>query len=317
MTRSSTPQLTHHCSFLCGILSAVLLVSIPWRVNSATPARGLSKVPARNVSAGYLNAIRLGTGSTSNKVASLNYDAVDIILLAFTGLNADASLNQAYRNADVYRPFLIPQAHARSRSVLMSMVGEFETVTAMAALRATAATNIANALDTYGYDGVDFDWEWPDTSGERANFTAFMQAVYATVKARSPDYIVSFVQGPGFWLAGTDWAAVAPVSDFCFMIVYDWKNPANGPIRRPGSVQFLGLGGGSIEAAGKGAIDYVIAEGYPANKIIAGLPFYSSDNRSWFNGASMWMTNRIGFLNAADPNSWRRKLMARGTTPTT
>ena len=86
------------------------------------------------------------------------------------------------------------------------------------------------------------------------------------------------------------------------MIVYDWKNPANGPIRKPGSVQFLGLSGGSIEAAGKGAIDYVIARGYPANKIIVGLPFYSSDNRSWFNGAAMWATNRIGFLNATDPD---------------
>ena len=289
-------------SFVQGILCVVLLAGIPWPANAATPVRGLSKVPARNVSAGYLNAIRMGTGSTSNRIASLNYEAVDIILLAFTGLNADGSLNHAYGNADVYRPFLIPQAHAHSRSVLMSMVGEFETVITSASLRATTATNIANALDTYGYDGVDFDWEWPDTATERANFTAFMQAVYATVKARSPDYIVSFVQGPGFWLAGTDWAAVAPYSDFCFMIVYDWKNPANGPIRKPGSVQFLGLGGGSIEAAGKGAIDYIIAEGYPANKIIAGLPFYSSDNRSWFNGAPMWMTNRIGFLNAADPN---------------
>ena len=292
----------HHRSFLLGVLCTVLFAGIPLGVNAATPVRGLSKVPARNVSAGYLNAIRMGTGTTSNKVASLNYEAVDIILLAFTGLNSDGSLDLTYGNSDLYRHFLIPQAHTRSRSVLMSMNGDFPTVTASAALRATAATNIANALDTYGYDGVDFDWEWPNTTDERANFTAFMQAVYTTVKARSPDYIVSFVQGPGYWLAGTDWAAVAPYSDFCFMIVYDWKNPANGPIRKPGSVQFLGLNGGTIEAAGKGAIDYVIAEGYPANKIIAGLPFYSSDNRSWFNGAPMWITNRIGFLNAADPN---------------
>jgi hypothetical protein len=285
-----------------GMTGAVFLAHIATSANAATPLRGLSKVPARNVSAGYLNAIRMGTGTTSNKIASLNYDAVDIILLAFTGLNADASLDLTYGNSDIYRPWLIPQAHARSRSVLMSMNGDFPAATASAALRATAATNIANALDAYGYDGVDFDWEWPNTVDERANFTAFMQAVYATVKARSPDYIVTFVQGPGFWLAGTDWAAVAPYSDFCFMIVYDWKNPANGPIRKPGSVQFLGLNGGTIEAAGKGAIDYIIAQGYPANKIIAGLPFYSSDNRSWFNGAPLWITNRLGFLNAADPN---------------
>ena len=164
MARSLTAQLMHHRSLLFGVLSAMFLASGLLRVNAATPARGLSTVPARNVSAGYLNAIRMGTGTTSNKIASLNYEAVDIMLLAFTGLNADGSLDHNYGNTDLYRPLLIPQAHARSRSVLMSVVGDFETVTASAALRATAATNIANALDTYGYDGVDFDWEWPDTA---------------------------------------------------------------------------------------------------------------------------------------------------------
>lgn len=268
----------------------------------AGPARGLSLLPARQVSAGYLNAIRSGTGTTSNKIASLNYAGVDMVLLAFTLLNADGTLDHTYGNADVYRPHLIPQAHARSRSVLMSVVGAFETVTASAALRATAATNIANALETYGYDGVDFDWEWPDTATERTNFTAFMQAVHATVKARHPDYIIMFVQGPGYWLNGTDWAAVAPYCDFCFCIVYDWKNPANGPIRKPGSVQFLGLNGGSIEAAGKGAIDFITSRGFPANKLIIGFPFYSSDNRSWFTGAPMWATNRWALLNAAETN---------------
>jgi hypothetical protein len=283
----------------CALL---LLLFAATALPAATPVRGLSTVPARNVSAGYLNGIRMGTGSTSNRIASLNYEAVDLILLAFTSLNPDGTLDHNYGNTEIYRPLLIPQAHAHSRSVLMSMNGAFETVTASASLRAVAATNIANALDAYGYDGVDFDWEWPDTAAERANFTAFMQVVHATVKARSPEYIVMFVQGPGFWLAGTDWAAVTPYSDFCFMIVYDWKNPANGPIRKPGAVQFLGLSGGTIEAAGKGAIDYVTARGYPANKIIVGVPFYSSDNRSWFTGAPLWAANRIGFLNAAHPD---------------
>lgn len=295
-------HMTRHLTTLrtCGLWLLAVMALAGAEVKAAAPVRGLSLLPARNLSAGYLNAIRSGPGTTSNKIASLNFQAVDMILLAFTGLNADGTLDHTYGNADVYRPFLIPQAHAQSRSVIMSVVGAFETVTASAALRATAATNIANALETYGYDGVDFDWEWPDTAAERANFTSFMQAVHATVKSRHQDYIVMFVQGPGFWLAGTDWAAVEPYSDFCFCIVYDWKNPANGPIRKPGSVQFLGLSGGSIEAAGKGAIDYITSRGFPASKLIVGFPFYSSDNRSWFTGAPMWLTNRFGYLNSAN-----------------
>ena len=240
---------------------------------AAAPPRGLSQLRPGPLSVGYLNAIRNGVGTTPQNIAALNYESLDIIALAFTLLNPDGSLDLTYGSADVYRPYLITNAHARSCSVLMSMVGDFTTVTADAALRAIAATNIADALATHGYDGVDFDWEWPNTVAERDNFTAFMQAVYATVKARSPEYIVMFVQGPGFWLAGTDWTAVRDYSDLCFLVAYDWKNPANGPIRKPGSVQFLGLNGGSIEAAAKGAVDYVIAHGYPESKIVVGLPF--------------------------------------------
>jgi hypothetical protein len=273
------------------------------RIQAAAPPRGLSQLRPGPLSVGYLNAIRNGVGTTPQNIAALNYEALDIISLAFTLLNADGSLDLTYGSADVYRPYLITNAHARSCSVLMSVVGDFMTVTADANLRQTAATNIANALAAQGFDGVDFDWEWPNTVAERDNFTAFMQAVHSTLKARSPEYIVMFVQGPGFWLAGTDWIAVRDYSDLCFLIAYDWKNPANGPIRKPGSVQFLGLNGGSIEASVKGAVDYVIAHGYPESKIVVGLPFYSSDNRSWFTGSPIWSTNRLGFLSSTDPDA--------------
>ena len=272
-------------------------------LHAAAPPRGLSQLRPGPLSIGYLNAIRRGVGTTAQNMAALNYEGMDLISLAFTLLNADGSLDLTYGSAGVYRPYLITNAHARSCSVLMSMVGDFTTVTADAGLRQAAATNIASALATYGFDGVDFDWEWPNTAAERDNFTAFMQAVYATLKARSPEYIVSFVQGPGYWLAGTDWTAVRDYSDLCFLVAYDWKNPANGPIRKPGSVQFLGLSGGSIEAAAKGAVDYVVAHGYPESKIVVGLPFYSSGNRSWFNGSPLWSTNRLGYLNSTDPDA--------------
>ena len=287
-------------------LVALLFVRLLTPAQAAAPARGLSSLHAGPLSVGYLNAIRRGigtTGTASQNISALNYEAVDIISLAFTLLNPDGSFDFTYGSADVYRPYLITNAHAHSCAVLMSVVGDFQTVTADPSLRQVAATNIADALLAYGFDGVDFDWEWPNTVAERDNFTAFMQAVYATVKARSTDYIIMFVQGPGFWLAGTDWAAVRDYSDLCFCVAYDWKNPANGPIRKPGSVQYLGLNGGTIEAAAKGAIDYIIAHGYPESKIIVGLPFYSSDNRSWFSGSPLWATNRLGFLNSTDPDA--------------
>src|ERR1051325_1055093 len=189
--------------FLYVWLAALLFISLLTPVHAATPARGLSSLHAGPLSVGYLNAIRRGIGTTPQNIAALNYEAIDIISLAFTLLNPDGSFDFTYGSADLYRPYLITSAHAHSCAVLMSVVGDFQTVTAAPSLRQIAATNIANALVTYGFDGVDFDWEWPNTVTERDNFTAFMQAVHATVTARSTDYIIMFVQGPGFWLAGT------------------------------------------------------------------------------------------------------------------
>ncbi len=266
------------------------------------PPRGLNTLTGKSLSFGYLNALRSATGTTAQKMAALNYDGVDVVLLAFASLQADGTLTMT-GNAASYRTALISNAHARSKTVLFSVTGAFETVAASPTARATLAASVLSLLEQHGFDGVDFDWEWPNTTQERADFTAMMQAVHTAVKARNANYIVCFVQGPGYWLAGTDWAAVASYADFCFMICYDWKNPANGPIRKPGSVQFLGLSGGQIEASGRGAVDYAVARGFPRNRIVLGMPFYGSDVTSWFNVSSQWHADPAGFLAAMDADS--------------
>src|SRR5262245_19032683 len=134
----------------CRTLALILILSLAGMgLRAAVPPRGLSQLRAGPLSIGYLNAIRNGVGTASQNVAALNYEALDVIALAFTLLNADGSLDLTYGSADVYRPYLITNAHARSCSVLMSMVGDFTTVTATDSLRRTAATNIANALATH------------------------------------------------------------------------------------------------------------------------------------------------------------------------
>jgi len=286
------------------LAAALLLLAGPAEAQFLAPPRGLNTLTGRTLSFGYLNALRRATGTTAERMAALNYDGVDVVLLAFATLNANGTLTMS-GNAAAYRTGLLANAHARSKSVLFSVVGNanFEIVAANASLRQTLANSVLGLLEQYGFDGVDFDWEWPNTAQERDNFTLMMEAVHTTVKSRSPNYIVCFVQGPGFWLAGTDWSAVSAFSDFCFMICYDWKNPANGPIRKPGSVQFLGLSGGQIEASGKGAIDFAVAAGYPIGRIILGMPFYGSNVVSWFNAAPTWETDRAGFLAAIDGDS--------------
>src|SRR6266496_3483976 len=79
--------------------AALVLLSILVRpVAVAQPVRGLNTLPARPLSVGYLNGLRQASGTTAQKIAALNYDGVDVIALAFAGLNSDGSLDLTYGN---------------------------------------------------------------------------------------------------------------------------------------------------------------------------------------------------------------------------
>jgi hypothetical protein len=283
-------------------MAAWMLSAVQVQAQFTAPPRGLNTLTGRSLSFGYLNALRSATGTTAERMAALNYDGVDAVILAFATLNSDGTLALS-ANAASYRSALITNAHAHSKSVLFSVIGDFQTVAASATLRQTLANSILGMFEQYGFDGVDFDWEWPNSAETRNNFTAMMQTVHTAVKARNANYIVCFVQGPGYWIAGTDWTAVRAFSDFCFMICYDWKNPENGPITKPGSVQYIGLSTATIEASGRGAVDYAVGAGYPRDRIVVGLPFYGSNGASWFDVSGTWAADKLGYLAATDPNS--------------
>ncbi|TGO44289.1 hypothetical protein BCON_0554g00010 [Botryotinia convoluta] len=62
--------------------------------------------------------------------------------------------------------------------------------------RATCIQNVLNWLGEYGYDGVDFDWEYPgasDRSGVPAdteNYVSFLQELRTAITAAGKEYIL-------------------------------------------------------------------------------------------------------------------------------
>ena len=108
---------------LCA-MAAWMLSAVQVQAQFTAPPRGLNTLTGRSLSFGYLNALRSATGTTAEKMAALNYDGVDAVILAFATLNSDGSLVMS-GNAASYRSALITNAHARSKSVLFSVVGDF------------------------------------------------------------------------------------------------------------------------------------------------------------------------------------------------
>ena len=95
------------------LAAAWLLAAGPVRAQFLAPPRGLNTLTGRSLSFGYLNALRSATGTTAEKMAALNYDGVDVVLLAFATLNADGTLTMS-GNALNYRSALLTNAHTRS-----------------------------------------------------------------------------------------------------------------------------------------------------------------------------------------------------------
>ncbi len=107
----------------------------------------------------------------------------------------------------------------------------------------------------------------------------------------------------GWYLGGFDFAALKDHCDFFFYFGYDWKNPANGPMQKPGSTQWTQANDQLPQASVKGGIDYVLGKGFPATKRLCGLPFYGSNNRSWSAFRNLWAANQAAYGAAIDANS--------------
>ncbi len=323
--RTRVNPLMSRCTFsriqaaLC-LTCLVLLIASP-HASAAGPAYGLSSLPTnRPISMGYLNALRSATGGGASytpsqiatEIAGQNWAGFDAVVHAFAEPLADGQVGEGLGNFSAYQAALLAEAHARGKSVILSIGGafperlaaQFATIAADPALRQTFCQNVVNYLQAKGYDGVDIDWEFPDVpSGGRAKMTALMQALHSAVKAAHPNYIVMFGTGPGYYLGSYDFAALHPHTDFFFYFGYDWKNPQNGPMTNPGTTQYTTIDDQLPEASVRGGIQYAVNKGFPAAKIICGLPFYGAANTSWSAVRNVWAGNPAGYFAAIHANS--------------
>lgn len=127
------------------------------------------------------------------------FDTLDIIYCAFT--IADNSGNLTV-NSSYVKNYIMEKAHKQGCWVIMSIGPNSEWTTIANPdndLIDTFATNIVNAINEYGFDGVDIDWEAP-TTAQKTWFTSLMQTVYQKVKANNPNHLVTAAIGGGMWL---------------------------------------------------------------------------------------------------------------------
>ncbi|PPR01818.1 hypothetical protein CVT24_001682 [Panaeolus cyanescens] len=148
---------------------------------------------------------------------------------------------------------------------------------------------LVNFVDFQGLDGIDVDWEYPNAPGsghphspaDAANLLIFMKALR---NALGPAKIISAAVPHEPWL-GSDGAPMKDVAEFASLMTY--VNIMNYDVftssSQPGPNAPLGdLCGSSNQpkANAHAALTQWTKAGFPASKLILGLPLYGYVSRS-------------------------------------
>ena len=167
---------------------------------------------------------------------------------------------------------------------------QFSGIAADPAKRAVFVKSCADFMETYGFDGVDIDWEYPVSGGlqngvaaDKANYTTLMKEFRAELDRREAedkrDYLLTIAAPAGpTTLQNLEIAKLASTLDWINLMSYDyygaWDKPTghNAPLYR--STSDKGPAGFDIDAS----VRAYLASGMPSSKLVLGAPLYG---RGW------------------------------------
>ena len=269
---SATPTLTVSAT-------RTATASQPSATPSPTPQATQTSVngSCRNVLAYYTS-----WSKPAYSAADIPYGKLTHICHAFLLPNADGSLPVP---AGFLEAGLIPNAHSHGVKVLVSVGGasgsaNIGTLASTPSLRATFASNVKAFLLANSYDGVDIDWEFPQSATDKNNLTALVQALRAEFNASPnahPEWLISGAYSQTTYYGQYyDLTALTPLVDFFNLMTYDYYGPWSS--RSGHNAPLYPATGDPSGNSAMGSLNYFInTRGVPPAKINFGLAFYGYD----------------------------------------
>ena len=154
---------------------------------------------------------------------------------------------------------------------------QFSDAASTAAGRTKLAQSILEAVQTYHFDGVDIDWEYPgyetgrDVTVDRPNFTAMMAQIANTLKSVNPDYLVTSAVPGGPWgVDRYDVSNLNDILDYIHLMTYDFHTSAK-------AAHHTALYSSSNTASGCSVVDTIKVykeRGASVEKLVVGVAFY-------------------------------------------
>ena len=212
-------------------------------------------------------------------IGEVDFSAVTHLMVGRARPLADGSLTTDFDidavDGPIWAQAAVDAAHAAGRKAVLMVGGAGEIDgwrgAASAAHRATFVTNLLAALDTYGFDGLDLDWE-PLDDGDRPDF----QALATALRNARPGAILTV---PVNWANSNFadppdpfWGQIAPLFDRIDVMTYDMAGPWDGWQSWHNSA--LHGETPTTPSSVASSLAFYLASGVPAAKLGAGTAFY-------------------------------------------
>jgi chitinase len=252
----------------CGLLAAVLLGSWCWISPVAAGEAGSKD----KVFVGYL----------FRRPAKINYHLYTHLCHAF--LTADGEGNVDTKRGVPSRA-VTDEAHKAGVKVILSLGGwgwdrQFASIVSKPEAEDRYAKAVMAIIDTFDYDGIDFDWEYPDTKEEVVGFERLARRFRNELdelsrKKQRPMVLTMAASSNAETLRWLNNEILVETLDWVNVMTYDFAGPWT-PYAGHNSPLFAS----SKQPAGKPhstelSMKYLVEErGIPANKLAVGIPLY-------------------------------------------
>jgi len=221
--------------------------------------------------AGRINMVWHG-----NMAHEITTDAINVVAPVWYGIGLrdgktrvdTANHDQAYVNgaqASGYKVWVTVQSFTSGYSKL---------VVSNKACQDQVIADMAAAVDNYGLDGINFDFENMDPADKKL-YTAFVARAAKVLHGHGAVVAVDITKKKdtdNWWTSCYDRAGLGKAADYLCLMTYDQYTDSPGPCASVGWVEQ--------------AVQTTLAE-VPADKLLMGIPLYGYD---WINGSKKALT---------------------------